>query len=136
MINGFYDLCIKCTLNLNLELGNPKTVWEQVIFSLGVLTFRRKCIPKKLVVPRCLFRDCSRIFKWHFMHSWQCLIHNDILKSCVRSSMNEISMLLILKPDFFKWWSLQKGLADFYCRKTCMTSKWNIYCLIYRLPIL
>ena len=50
----------------------------------------------------CL-RDCMRNFKWPSMQRWQCPIHNGTLhnfKICVWSSMNLISMFIILKTDY------------------------------------
>ena len=51
------------------------------------------------------------IFKWPSMHAkrWQFSIHNGTLTSVIRSSVNEVSMFIILKSDYFHKWSLYKS---------------------------
>jgi len=40
---------------------------------------------------------------------WQCSIHNGTLKSVIRSSVNEVSLFIILKSDYFYKWFLYKS---------------------------
>ena len=47
------------------------------------------------------------------MLRWQCQIHNDTLKSFVRSSLIKISMFIVLKTDYFQLWVLSKNKSDF-----------------------